>query len=240
MKHERLLVVSAHALDFLWRCGGTIAKYANAGAQVLVIDLTDGVRGESNALWKKNPQTTEKEILAIRREEAKNATEILGAQIQFFGWSDHMLQGGQERVLQLARAMMDFKPTIVLTHFTSDPMNPDHPVAANLVIDAYRCAHTSGVFPGVSPCSGVKLYMFEPAYPEVDGYAPDMYIDITNEMPKKMQAMQAGSAQNVLAEAYDKRNGYRGHLASKLSGNKNIRYAETFLRFKPYVGDTFC
>lgn len=240
MQNEKVLVISAHALDFLWRCGGTMAKYSDAGAQVLVIDLTDGTRGESNELWKKNPNITTEEISSIRRKEAEVAANILGAKIQFFGWSDHMLQSSQERVLQLAQSMMVFQPTIILTHFISDPMNPDHPTAANLVIDAYRCAQTSGVFPGVQPCGSAKLYMFEPAYPEVVGYAPDIYIDITNEMQKKMQAMQAGSAQKALAEAYDKRNGYRGHLASKLSGNKNIRYAETFRRFKPYVGEVFC
>ena len=27
MQDERLLVVSAHAADFVWRAGGTIAKY---------------------------------------------------------------------------------------------------------------------------------------------------------------------------------------------------------------------
>ena len=240
MKNEKVLVISAHALDFLWRCGGTIAKYAKAGAQVRIINLTDGVRGESNELWKKNPQITAEEVASVRRKEAQNAAEHLGAQIQFWGWGDHMLENNLERVYQLARSMMDFQPTIVLTHFISDDMNPDHPTAAKLVIEALRCAQTSGVFPGAQPCGNIKLFMFEPAYPEVVGYAPDIYIDITNEMQAKMQAMLAGSAQNVLAEAYDKRNGYRGHLASKLSGNKNIRYAETYCRFKPYVGDALC
>ncbi len=240
MQQERVLVVSAHALDFLWRCGGTIAKYTREGSTVRIINLTNGARGESNELWKKNPGITAEQITAERKREAQQSSQMIGAEIQFMDWQDHMLEPNLDRTLQLAREMMQFNPTIILTHFTSDPMNPDHPTTAQMVIEAFRCAQTSGVFPGETPCGPAKIFMFEPAYPEVVGYVPDVYIDITDTMELKMKAMEAGGAQKVLAQAYDKRNGYRGHLASKLSGNKSIKYAETFQRFKPYVGDRFC
>lgn len=42
-----LLVISAHAADFVWRAGGTIAKYANAGSAVHVVCVGMGQRGES-------------------------------------------------------------------------------------------------------------------------------------------------------------------------------------------------
>ena len=45
MQDERLLVVSAHAADFVWRAGGTIAKYVKNGAQVHLVVLSVGVRG---------------------------------------------------------------------------------------------------------------------------------------------------------------------------------------------------
>lgn len=240
MKDERILVVSAHALDFLWRCGGTIAKYSRAGCPVKVIDLTSGARGESNRLWEKNPDMEERRAAELREQEAAGAAERLGAEIQFFRWPDHMLEVTSQRVCALAGEMMDWQPTIVLTHFTSDPMNPDHPAAAELTISALRCAQTRGVFPGREPCRSPKLYLFEPAYPETVGYVPDVYLDITETMELKMEAMSAGGTQRVLAGAYDKRNGYRGHLAAKLSGNSGIQFAETFLRFKPYVGQWFC
>lgn len=237
---ERVLVISAHALDYLWRCGGTLAKYAEQGAEVKVLDLTCGERGESNALWNANSDASEESIAVIRREEAQKAAEILGAQIEFMGWKDHMIAYSEDHLISLTKKIKEFQPTIVLTHFTADPMNPDHPITADIALKAFRCAQSSGVIPELKACKGMKLYMFEPAYPETVGYVPDVYIDITSTMSKKMEAMLSGSAQRVLAEAYDKRNGYRGHLASKLSGNGNIKYAETFLRFKPYVGDWFC
>lgn len=45
MKNNNLLVVSAHAGDFICRAGGTIAKYVKEGANVTLIILSYGARG---------------------------------------------------------------------------------------------------------------------------------------------------------------------------------------------------
>ena len=54
---KKVLVVSAHAADYVWRAGGTIAKYIKHGAEVHVVVLSFGVRGESNDLWKQEGAT---------------------------------------------------------------------------------------------------------------------------------------------------------------------------------------
>ena len=46
------LVISAHAADFVWRCGGAIALHAQQGVKVTVVCLSFGERGESAKLWK--------------------------------------------------------------------------------------------------------------------------------------------------------------------------------------------
>ena len=43
----RLLVVSAHAADFVWRAGGYIALTTAAGGEANVVCLSFGERGES-------------------------------------------------------------------------------------------------------------------------------------------------------------------------------------------------
>jgi|GEM_PF-5704025 len=58
-QNTSLLVVSAHAADFVWRGGGTIAKYVKHGARVKLIILSYGARGESNELWNIEGQTLE-------------------------------------------------------------------------------------------------------------------------------------------------------------------------------------
>lgn len=40
MQMERVMVFSAHALDFLWREGGMIARYVKEGCPVIVAQLS--------------------------------------------------------------------------------------------------------------------------------------------------------------------------------------------------------
>jgi 4-oxalomesaconate hydratase len=71
-----LLVVSAHAADFVWRAGGTIAKYVKHGANVALVILSYGVRGESNAPWNLEGQTIEN-ATKVRQGEVEAARKHL-------------------------------------------------------------------------------------------------------------------------------------------------------------------
>src|SRR5262252_1027058 len=88
---ERLLVVSAHAADFVWRAGGAIALYSARGARARVLCLSYGERGESQGLWKKEGMTLDR-VKQIRHEEATNAAEVLGAEIRCFDAGDYPLK----------------------------------------------------------------------------------------------------------------------------------------------------
>ena len=72
------LVVSAHAADFVWRCGGAIALHRERGVEVTIVCLSFGERGESARLWKQAGATLDM-VKAARRKEAENAAEVLGA-----------------------------------------------------------------------------------------------------------------------------------------------------------------
>ncbi len=240
MGKEKILVIGAHALDFLWRCGGTIAKYTKNNHDVKVINITYGERGESDGVWEMNPDITEREVKEIRKKEAEAASGILGAKLDFLDWSDHLLTVTREQILELSKTIKEYQPSIILTHFTSDTLNFDHPVAANIVLNAVRCAKVSGVFPEIEPLRNVGIYMFEPAQPEFVGFNPNIYIDITDVMEQKCAAMEAISAQEYLISTYRLRANYRGELARKIVHNKKIEFAEAFCRFYPYVGNEFC
>jgi hypothetical protein len=64
-----MLVVGAHAADFVWRAGGVIAKHTAAGWGATVVALSYGERGESGELWREEGQTVErvKQIREPRR-----------------------------------------------------------------------------------------------------------------------------------------------------------------------------
>ena len=72
MPGKTALVISAHAADFVWRCGGAIALHAAKGYEVTVVCLSFGERGESAKLWKEPGMTLER-VKAARRAEAEKA-----------------------------------------------------------------------------------------------------------------------------------------------------------------------
>ena len=45
-EEKTALVISAHAADFVWRCGGAIALHAERGYKVTVVCLSFGESGE--------------------------------------------------------------------------------------------------------------------------------------------------------------------------------------------------
>ena len=71
-----LLVVGAHAADFVWRAAGIIAVVTKHGGRASVVALTYGERGESGELWKEPNQTVEN-VKRIRHEEATHAARFL-------------------------------------------------------------------------------------------------------------------------------------------------------------------
>lgn len=235
---KKVLVLSAHAVDFLWRCGGTIARYAQAGHEVKIIDFTFGARGESDQVWKENPSTTEQAVRERRRAEATAAAKILGASISFYEWEDHLLDIDRAGVMRIAADIKDFHPDIILTH-TEDPLNMDHTVANHAVIAALRSAQVYGVYPEKPVVTTTNIYMFEPDQPELAGFNPDFFVDITDVMDLKIKAMEAITSQQHLLKNYTNRAEYRSYLAKRLACDPGIKYAEAFVRFMPQVGKFF-
>src|ERR1700740_2971144 len=94
---KSVLVVSAHAADFVWRAGGAIALYAQRGYHVRILCLSYGERGESERLWRQ-PEVTLDCVKASRRAESEKAAAILGAEIRFFDCGDYPIRAGEETV----------------------------------------------------------------------------------------------------------------------------------------------
>lgn len=112
----RLLVVGAHAADFVWRAGGIIAKTKELGGEVLNLSLSYGERGESGNLWKEDPNRSIESVKEARHEMSTKASDILGCTYQCLDWGDYPMLINPEREAQLAEIIRDFTPNIILTH----------------------------------------------------------------------------------------------------------------------------
>ena len=93
----RLLVVGAHAADFVWRAGGIIAKTKELGGEVLNLSLSYGERGESGNLWKEDPNRSIESVKEARHEMSTKASDILGCTYQCLDWGDYPMLINPER-----------------------------------------------------------------------------------------------------------------------------------------------
>ncbi|PXY22231.1 PIG-L deacetylase family protein [Prauserella muralis] len=234
MSERRLLVVGAHSADFVWRAAGTVAAHTAAGGRALVVALSYGERGESGELWKQEGQT-EENVKRIRHEEATKAAAAVGAEFQAFDLGDYPLHATQESVDRLAELMRDVAPHVVLTHPERDPFNPDHPVAHAMVARARLLSSGAGVASGFRTAPPSEFLVFEPHQPELCGFTPSVYVDITPVFDRKADAMRCMAAQQYLREYYTQRADQRGNHARKVTGDPAIRQAEAFQRLLPNV-----
>ena len=238
--NTNVLVVSAHAADFVWRGGGAIAKYIAYGANVHLVILSYGARGESNDLWNIEGQTLEN-VKAHRQSEIEAAAQCLGVtNLEIWDFQDYHMMFNEERMDRLVRKIREVKPEIILTHGPTDAFNPDHEAVSKFVFDASVLSTSNGVrLEGTETAKQAKLFGFEPHQPEISDFKPEVILDITEVYAKKKAAMECFKAQQHLIQYYSYKAELRGNHARRCSGNNAFKQAEAFSRFFPYVGEEF-
>ncbi|NKE63436.1 PIG-L family deacetylase [Lentzea sp. PSKA42] len=195
-----LLVVSAHAGDFVWRAGGAIALAAERGDRVTVVCLSYGERGESAKAWREGH--TLEGIKVIRAREAQNAAAALGAEVRFLDAGDYPLVESHDLVDELVHVYREVAPTVVLTHTLADPYNGDHPAAARMALQARVLAQAVGYDAPGEPLGAPPVFFFEPHQPEQCDFRPDVLLDITPVFDRKRKAMECLPAQQHMWDYY--------------------------------------
>jgi 4-oxalomesaconate hydratase len=234
-----VLVVSAHAGDFVWRAGGAMALAASRGAAVTVLCLTYGERGESARAWRDGMELGE--IKELRRAEATKAANVLGASIEFLDAGDYPLVESAGLVDQIVHCYRRVEPTVVLTHPLADPYNPDHPAAARMALHARVLAQAAGYEAPGQPLGAPPVFLFEPHQPEQCGFKPEVLLDITEVFAIKRRAMEALVAQQHMWEYYTDLARRRGVQLRRNAGpNLGLPHdtmGEAYMRVYPQVTD---
>ncbi len=234
---EAVLVISAHAADFVWRAGGAIALYSSRGHPVTVVCLSYGERGESARLWRQGLGLDE--VKAARHEEATAATDTLGAELVAFDVGDYPIIETPELVERLVDVYREVRPTVVLTHTASDPWNTDHALTHHLATKARIIAQAAGHDPGTQVIGAPPMFLFEPHQSEYCGFMPDVLLDITEVWETKLAAMRCMQGQEHLWEYYTDVAKRRGVQARRNSGpNLGLETdakGEAYMRVYPQV-----
>jgi LmbE family N-acetylglucosaminyl deacetylase len=176
---KRVLAVGAHPDDLEILCAGTLAKFAQRGVQVIMAIATDGSAGSM--------VIPPKELAEIRRREAENSANILGAELYWLGgYPDELIFEDIPTRLMFADLIREARPDLILTHDPHD-YHPDHRVVSRLMFDASFLSGLPNIKTDHSAHPGVQpLYYFD----VLSGlnFVPTEFVDITetSEIKSKM------------------------------------------------------
>ena len=228
-----MLIVSAHAADFVWRAGGAIGLHTLNGGRATVVSLSYGENGESGDLWSEPGQTVEA-VKSHRHAEALAASTALNAEFIPMDLGDYPLEVSGASMQKLASIYVEKRPDVLLVHAPEDPFNPDHPVASFAAQKARLLATGAGGVPAsFKTIPPPVMYAFEPHQPDLCSFKPDTFVDVTNVWPSKNEAMSAMAAQSYLKEHYTHRAEQRAFQSRYAGFGKDTRYVEAFQRLTP-------
>ncbi|WP_211718519.1 mycothiol conjugate amidase Mca [Nocardiopsis sp. MG754419] len=179
----RLMAVHAHPDDESSKGAATMARYVQEGAEVLVVTMTGGERGDILNPAMERPDVREN-IAEVRREEMNRAREILGVEQEFAGFVDSGLPEGdplpplpegcfatlpvEEAAAPLVAAIRRFRPHVILTYDENGGYpHPDHIMTHKVSMHAFDAAPEPHAYPGTGdPWQPLKLYYFVGFPPE--------------------------------------------------------------------------
>lgn len=219
----RALAIYAHPDDTEVACGGTLAAWADAGAEVHLVICTRGEKGTAD------PDVRPDELAARRAAEVAAAAEVLGlAGHRMLGYPDGEIENTVELRRQLVACVRELRPEVVLGH---DPTavffgsgyvsHHDHRTVGWATLDACAPAAASPLyFPDAGPPHRVTTLVL------TGTLEPDAWVDVTAFLDRKVEALRCHRSQlpddaSLVADAVRSRAAEAGELAG-------VAYAEVF------------
>jgi len=194
MERLRVLGVGAHPDDLEISCGGTLAKYVELGHEVSMAYVTNGDMGHFII--------QPKELAERRREEARKATEIIGAKFLWLGLPDEWVFHDRRTREMVIDAIREAKADVIITHDPQD-YHPDHVAVSDLVFAASFLASLPHVVTEHGYVARVPEIYSMDTYAGV-GFLPDEYVDISSVMETKMKALSQHESQVKWLRDHDK------------------------------------
>jgi bacillithiol biosynthesis deacetylase BshB1 len=178
-----ILAFGAHPDDVELTCSGIILKHNALGKNTGIIDLTRGEMGTRG-----NAET--------RLKEAEEAAKILGvAARENLLMDDCFFQNDRENQLAIVEMIRKYHPEIVLCNAVTD-RHPDHGRGAKLVSDACFIA---GLIKVQTAHDGKpqEPWRVKAVYHYIQDRLtkPDIVVDITDVMEKRMESIRAYRSQ---------------------------------------------
>jgi mycothiol S-conjugate amidase len=172
----RLMCVHAHPDDESSKGAATMARYVDAGHDVLVVSCTGGERGDVLNPRLKDDAHILRDLVQVRRDEMAQAQAILGVQHTWLGFVDSGLPEGDPlpplpegcfaleplsvTTEALVREIRRFRPHVVTTYDENGGYpHPDHIMCHDVSMAAVVAAGDPQAFPHAGPAwQPLKVY----------------------------------------------------------------------------------
>jgi LmbE family N-acetylglucosaminyl deacetylase len=182
----RVMIIGAHP-DDAEKAGGTAAKYAALGYEVLLVSMTNGDAGH----YKMGGG-----ILAKRRkEEARRAGDVIGAEYLVLDNHDGELMPTLENRRQVIGLIRKFHPDLIITHRPND-YHPDHRYTGILIQDAAYMVTVPNILAGTPHLekNPVIMYMSD-RFTKPLSFEPDVVVGIDDVIERKMDMYHCHESQ---------------------------------------------
>lgn len=178
-----LLVFAVHPDDAELGCSGTILKHIEQGKKVGIVDFTRGELGTRG--------TAE-----TRDAEAAEAARLMGLHVrENLQKRDGFFKNDEAHQLEIIKMVRKYRPEIILTNALYD-RHPDHGRACSLANDA---VFLSGLRRIETTLDGIVQEAWRPRltlqYIQDMYIKPDIIIDVSAQMDKKLEVIRAFKTQ---------------------------------------------
>jgi LmbE family N-acetylglucosaminyl deacetylase len=230
----RILGIFAHPDDSEFSCGGSAAVWADEGAEITYVIVTNGAAGSND------PNQDLAELVRIREAEQRAACVVLGVrEVIFLGYPDGTLQPTIELRRELTRIIRKLKPDRVVAgdptgvFYGNEYINhPDHRAAAEAAIYAvFPSAVTRPIFPELL-VEGYEPHQVKEVYIIGDDAHANTYVDISNMLERKIEALRCHKSQIDPGDGQWVR-----EWAAETGKARELAYAEAF-RVMKLVNET--
>ncbi|MEA2529332.1 MAG: hypothetical protein QOG89_976 [Thermomicrobiales bacterium] len=219
--YETYMLVVAHPDDAEFSSAGTIARLTRDGKRVVIIQVTSGDKGTSNA------EIPPEQLAAMREAEESEAASRLGvAETVFLRCTDGELVPDLALREKIVRMIRTHRPDVIITHDPYRPyaLHPDHRAVGFATTDAvYPTARDPHYFPehlraGLEPHKTAEIWYFNAEH-------PDLVIDITETIDAKFDSLRAhvsqiGDGETVFPRVRDR--------AKEVAEGSDFELAEAF------------
>jgi LmbE family N-acetylglucosaminyl deacetylase len=173
---RKIVIAGGHPGDPEYGCGGTAARYADLGHDVVLLYLNHGE--------KSCPESPAQAAANVRVTEAKRACEILKARPLFAGQCDGHAVVDPAHYEEFRGLLASERPDVLFTHWPIDA-HADHRAISALCYDGWLKLGKKFAFYYYEVSNGSDTLMF----------APTDYVDIGGVEPRKRAACYAHASQ---------------------------------------------